>query len=763
MKNWFFFTSLLLTVSLSVASIGHAFAQDTSIAESLKAVKTFEELRNEIQQSKDPQKIKGALAELETLAAAGDAKASIRVGEVYRDGTIVTADPQKAFEAFQRAANAGNATGKIRLGDAFIKGIGVEADPAKGISLIEEAAQTGSGGALQALGDAYSQGGAVAVDGEKALSYYQRAIDAGNTNVLVRVGEVYRDGTIVTADPQKAFEAFQRAANAGNATGKIRLGDAFIKGIGVEADPAKGISLIEEVARTGSGGALQALGDAYSQGGAVAVDGEKALSYYQRAIDAGNTNVLVRVGEVYRDGTIVTADPQKAFEAFQRAANAGNATGKIRLGDAFIKGIGVEADPAKGISLIEEVAQTGSGGALQALGDAYSQGGAVAVDGEKALSYYQRAIDAGNTNVLVRVGEVYRDGTIVTADPQKAFEAFQRAANAGNATGKIRLGDAFIKGIGVSKDAERGIALIKDATTRDSRALISLGDYLSRGDFVQADAKASLDAFLTAGEAGNAGAYLRLAEIYRDGMLVPRNVEKSVEYFRKAAGMGQRSALLSLGESHVYQRYGRKSDRNAGLKLIADAAKLGNEQAVVILANLQISGNGVSKNPAKAVKALLEAADARNARAANTLVAIYRDGRGKDISKNLVKAREYLSRYENLYSPTDLTRERIVLLAASASSIADYRQLSESLSAAPPVIQSSTISRLRASNPNAYVYVVQDRLKQRGLYSGPLNGMLTRSTIQALNKLCQKSPATNRCDRGPLNSAAANLVSVLLN
>ena len=425
--------------------------------------------------------------------------------------------------------------------------------------------------------------------------------------------------------------------------------------------------------------------------------------------------------------------------------------------------MGVEANVSKGLSLIEEVAATGNGAALQALGDVYSRGGPVAIDGEKALSYYQRALDAGNTGVLARIGELYRDGTVVAADPQKAFDAFQRAADAGNTSGKIRLGEAYITGKGVSKDTNRGLALIEEATAQNNSAYYTLGDFLSRGDFVQADAGASIRAFLAAGNAGNAYAFIRLGEIYRDGTLVPKNAQKSIDYYRKAAAMGQSQALLALGENYVYQRYGAKFNKSIGVQLITDASKQGNEQAVATLANLQISGNGLPKNVSKAVKSLAEAAEKGNPRAANMLVAIYRDGRGKDIPKNIPKARSILVRYEKLYAPQDLVRERIVLLAASATSITDFKTLAASLAGAPPAIQSSTISRLRYTNPNAYVYVAQDRLKQRGLYSGPVNGLLTRSTIQAMNRLCQESPSSARCNGGPLDNVAASLISVLLN
>jgi hypothetical protein len=86
----------------------------------------------------------------------------------------------------------------------------------------------------------------------------------------------------------------------------------------------------------------------------------------------------------------------------------------------------------------------------------------------------------------------------------------------------------------------------------------------------------------------------------------------------------------------------------------------------------------------------------------------------------------------------------------------------EMVSSAPLAVHLDVLATLSRTNPNAFVYVAQDALKRRDLYDGELNGLLTSSTIRAINQLCSASVAGNRCKRGPLDMDAVRVIVSLI-
>ncbi|MBC2775805.1 sel1 repeat family protein, partial [Rhizobium sp. AQ_MP] len=69
-------------------------------------------------------------------------------------------------------------------------------------------------------------------------------------------------------------------------------------------------------------------------------------------------------------------------------------------------------------------------------------------------------------------------------------------------------------------DGARIAELEKRALENDAGALTNLGDIYSRGGPVPIDGPKAIDYYTRAAELGNTGALVRLGEIYRDGVLV---------------------------------------------------------------------------------------------------------------------------------------------------------------------------------------------------------------------------------------------------
>lgn len=397
------------------------------------------------------------------------------------------------------------------------------------------------------------------------------------------------------------------------------------------------------------------------------------------------------------------------------------------------------------------------------LGDAYSRIAGVPTDVSKAIGFYNKSVEQGNLWGLIRVGDLCNDGTLIPRDPTQAFSFYKAAADKGLSFAKLRLGNAYLSGNGVGADITQGLRLIKEsAETGDQWALMRVGDLYRFGDYVAVDRPAAIGFYQKAAIAGNDDGLIKLSDIYRDGVIASKDAQKSIAYLEQASDKGIKRARVILGQNHIWKKYGALSDPAKGMRLITQAHKMGEPSAAPALANIYMNGTLVARNPQRAIRILTKAADANNAAAVTQLLSYYRDGRNGALSQDIVKAREIFQKYQGVYTPAERLRQDIILQAATARHSEDYVKIVELLKTAPASIQSETISALRNVNANAFVFVVQERLKQRGFYEGKNNGLLTTATISSINKLCQQSVAAHKCSQGPLSPAAVRLIAVLL-
>jgi hypothetical protein len=95
----------------------------------------------------------------------------------------------------------------------------------------------------------------------------------------------------------------------------------------------------------------------------------------------------------------------------------------------------------------------------------------------------------------------------------------------------------------------------------------------------------------------------------------------------------------------------------------------------------------------------------------------------------------------------------------AASSLADFAKFSEEVKTADENRRAFSIRQVRSGNVNAYVYLVQDLLAGKALYSGPKNGLLTGSTITAFNRYCKDKGIYADCLRGPISGFAVKAFS----
>ncbi len=145
------------------------------------------------------------------------------IAKLYKNGTGVEKDINKAIEYFTKSANRGNTGAMMDLARMYRRGDGVEQNGDLAIEWFEKAAAKDETDAILALAEIYSEGDAFPIDMDKAIHYYKTAAEKDNTTALLKLGEIYENGTGVLKNKDKAIYWYRKAANKGDYSAKENL------------------------------------------------------------------------------------------------------------------------------------------------------------------------------------------------------------------------------------------------------------------------------------------------------------------------------------------------------------------------------------------------------------------------------------------------------------------------------------------------------------------------------------------------------------
>ena len=169
-------------------------------------------------------------------------------------------------------------------------------------------------------------------------------------------------------------------------------------------------------------------------------------------------------------------------------------------------------------------------------------------------------------------------------------------------------------------------------------ALLLASSWAVRADFRAAeqaarskDWPAVLRACKAEAEAGEKNCQMWLAQLYKYGRGVDRNLALSVEILKKCASQGQMNCEEMLGDSYR-NGLGASVDYAEALRLFKLSASKGNPYAFNNLGNIYRFGQGVKRDAAEAASNYRTAADKGNVLAMVNLADLYRLGDG--VEKN---------------------------------------------------------------------------------------------------------------------------------
>jgi TPR repeat protein len=324
------------------------------------------------------------------------------------------------------------------------------------------------------------------------------------------------------------------------------------------------------------------------------------------------------------------------------------------------------------------------------------------IDSARALTACAQAVNENPDDMMLvnMLGRAHDAGRNYV----EARRNYQKAADGGNMYGLTNLAWFSIYGTDGPVDIEKGKQMFEQAANAgNSYAQASLG-WLYREGYggVPQDYAEALKWYQLSADQGYANAMATIGWFYREGNGVAKDFDQSLSWYQKAAEGGDANAMSSLG--WAYQNgLGTTQDYAEAKKWYEKAANVGDSYSMALLGWFYDVGNGVSQDYVQARNWYEMAANAGSAYAMGNLSRLYDFGLG-----------------------TRADAKEAARWAAASVEGGDPAKLQE-----------------MKTSPNnftpAFRKEIQALLRERGYYSGPLDGDFGAATQNAMDRLAKKS------------------------
>lgn len=239
-------------------------------------------------------------------------------------------------------------------------------------------------------------------------------------------------------------------------------------------------------------------------------------------------------------------------------------------------GILTSSDPERALDLLKSAADKNYVPAYWLLGNVYYKGDKkIPYDREKAFEWYLKAAEAGDVRAFCDLGVAYRDGDGTLKNSEKAKEWFEKGVAKENARCMRVLGRSYCPDI-------------KDFENNNDKAYELISNAYSI-------AEKTKDQDIMRGAANNIGF------CYYYGYGVPKDMNKAIEWFTKAAEAGDNTSIDNLGTIYYYGNNGIPKDFNKAFYWANKASKAGILRGKFLVAECYEYGRGVDMNKSKAL------------------------------------------------------------------------------------------------------------------------------------------------------------------
>lgn len=410
---------------------------------------------------------------------------------------------------------------------------------------MEEARRRASEGDVEAyviLGNKYEHGVECEVDYDEAMKWYMKAVDKDDPEGMCCAAALIEIGKGATQDVEKAFQLFKRAAEHPSKHGRALccVGVCYDNGTGVEADPAEAIRWYERGREVQHAKSIHYLAMSYEAGTGCESNFETAAKYYLEAALLSFVPAIIKIGIAYERGIGVDRDPYKAVAMYRRGVKLGSSRAALMLANCYADGNGVPHFPTLALKVYKRVAELASdvavaGECLLKAGLLYRAGVGVKRNFARAAGYFEASIERKFAPAYSALGVLYESGRGVPQSLTRALDLYNQGAALGDVESMCCLGVLYCQESSISPvDYDKAIPYLKSAMEKGhSRATHILGVLSERGTGMPQSNPEALKYYELAASRGSTDAINRLVLAYKNGDIVPKDLQKAKEYCKQ--------------------------------------------------------------------------------------------------------------------------------------------------------------------------------------------------------------------------------------
>lgn len=516
--------------------------------------------------------------ELKMLTNGSTPENVAKSGENYLFGYFgINRDLHLAYRCLKYASDNDVVCAKGLLGLMYLKGWDVEEDFNHAIELLTEAAQGDDLASMDILIGLHYDDGNEYNDGYKWENIIVGKIEEGVSKELPYAfylkGHYYSIGYLYDNNDFSAFENIKKAAELGLPKAQFELSGMYSSGTGCMFDSSEADRWLKIAAENGYYEAEGKYGiELFDDSSIFSHTRPHSFPFLKKAYEQGYDEVYWCLGQCYMRGIGTTTNKELAYPLYQEAAENGILEAQVYLCEKYFRGDdplpkdyklcakwGEEAirqgsksirfetayslchtgDKEKGKKIYLELIDEGNALAMNNYGCELS-------DESESAIWFQKAADNGNSYGMWNIGRYYRDGTAVERSIEKAIEYLRKASIQGLSGAMIDLARIYLDNE-LSNSNKLAVEWYQKAADKDElSAIMALAEIFSEGKIVVKDMDKAIHYYKLAAEKESAPALYELGRIYENGNGVERNKPKALYWYRKAANKGNDNAKESL-------------------------------------------------------------------------------------------------------------------------------------------------------------------------------------------------------------------------
>jgi TPR repeat protein len=427
---------------------------------------------------------------------------------------------------------------------------------------------------------------------------------------------------------------------------------------------------------------------------------EQAKKFYQKSVDLGNAYAYTNMAWLAIYGNGETQDIQKGMRMMEKAANAGNSYAQASLGWVYREGYsGIAQNYQLAFDWYMKAALQDYPNAQASIGWLYREGLGVPKDYAKSLEFYRKGAALGDLNAIGSMGYALQNGLGTPVNFEEARTWYEKGVEKNDPYCLSALAWLYREGKGVNQDYARALELYQRAANLgDVTGMSSLGYMDQYGLGTPVNYPEALRWYEQAAAKNDAYSLSALGWMYREGVGVNRDYVKSLDYYRRGAALNDLNSMGSMGYA-LQNGLGTPVNFEEARMWYEKGAEGNDAYSMASLAWLYENGKGVKQDYVQAKSWYEKAANAGNSYAMGNLSYLYDKGLGT--------------------SPDPRQAARLAIQSMEGGEA--------------PFINDMKAGATTYSQD--FRRQVQQALKDRGYYSGPIDGIFGVTTANAIDKL----------------------------